>query len=121
MIVALLIVGNHSANAQAVRVEKYGVVLTREDSTTEWYLENTTKDSIKVCVVNHQDRVEELPGGVIAVRTSGGEHPEIDFTIGPGQKLSLNYRICYHSTGLMINAKSESTLIQQQFYLHSAE
>ena len=46
MIVALLIVGNHSANAQAVRVEKYGVVLTREDSTTEWYLENTTKDSL---------------------------------------------------------------------------
>jgi|GEM_PF-3434492 len=119
IILALLIAGNYAVHAQAARIEKFGVVLTREDHTTEWYLENTTKDSIKVFVVNHQDRIEKLPGGVIAVSEGDGKHAEIDFTIGPGQKLSLNYIICYHSIGLMIGTKSESTLIQQQFYTYT--
>ena len=105
---------SNNVNAQAIKVEKFGLVLTRADNSKEWFLENTTKDSIKVFVVNHQEKFEELPGGVIAV--SDGKHQKVEFTIKAGKKISLDYIVCYHSTGLMIGKESDATLIPQLFY-----
>lgn len=106
---------NGNLKAQAVKIEKFGVILTKEDISEEYFLENTTKDSIKVVVVNHQEKIEDLGSGIIAV--SDGEHAKVDFVIPPKAKISLNYIICIHSTGLLIgSADNNSNLLEYKFY-----
>lgn len=103
---------SNNLKAQAVKIEKAGVVLTKEDTSREYSLENVTNDSIKVVVVNHQKKVEDLGNGMIAV--SDGEHAKVDFVIPPKTKMSLNGVICIHSIGLLIGSAGDQ--IEYKFY-----
>lgn len=115
VLLAAVIAFCFSANlkAQAVKIDKAGCVLTKEDSSKEYFLENTTNDTIKVIVVNHQEKVEDMGNGAIAV--SSGEHAEITFQIPPKTKVSLEYKICIHSTGLLFGSTEPSNLLEYKF------
>ena len=114
--VALLLAGTYSVNAQTTKVEQFGVVLTSDTSSNGWYLQNTTADSITVFVRNHREKVEELPGNNTIVMMSSGQHPEAHVVLAPGEKRYLGGIICIHSIGLYVGVQDDAHLITQQFY-----
>ena len=92
------------------KIERAGVILTQEDASAGYYLENVTNDSIMVIVVNHQEKFEELGDNIIAV--SSGKHMKVVFTIPPKTKMSLSYIICIHSIGLLVG----DSMLEYKFY-----
>ena len=105
---------SNNLKAQSVNVQKAGVILTKDDPSGQYFLENTTSDSIKVAVVNHQEQVEDLGGGNFAV--NNGEHEQVAFTVPPKTKVGLAYKICIHSTGLAIGSADSPALLEYKFY-----
>jgi hypothetical protein len=103
-------------NAQTILKEKGGVILTKDSASQDYFVENITKDSIKIFVVNGAKRLEKLPDGSFAVSTTS--HAKVEFMLPPKEKRSLKRIVCIHSTGLMIGSIStdESNLIKQTFY-----
>ena len=99
--------------AHSVHIEKNGVVLTREENQMVYFLENKNADSIKIFVVNHEDRVTKVGDGAFAV--SKGVHQEVSFKMAPGEIINLTYIVCVHSTGLMIGSIDDTNFIEANF------
>ncbi len=113
--VVILICFSNNLKAQTVKIEKAGVILSKDDNSTKYFLENVTKDSIKVVVINHQEKTEDMGNGIVGV--SSGEHIKVTFTIAPKTKMSLEYIVCVHSTGLLIGSTDNNPcLLEYKFY-----
>ena len=60
LLITALICILYNVNAQALKIERDSVVLTRADSSQEYYVENTTNDSIAIYVINQQERKRKV-------------------------------------------------------------
>ncbi|MEI8130259.1 MAG: hypothetical protein WCG55_02015 [bacterium] len=114
LLFASCLIFSSNLNAQTVKIVKAGLVLTKQDGPKSYFVENTTNDSIKVVIINHQKKMEELPGDVIIM--SNEEHRNPVLTIPPKTKMCLDGRVCIHSTGLQIGTADKSNLLKYKFY-----
>ena len=85
--------------AQSFEYKEIGVILIKDGAT--YYLENVTKDTLSVLIVNVQEKVESL-NNVLFVHS--GDHPKVEFSIPPNTKKYIP--ICIHSVGFIINSKT---------------
>jgi hypothetical protein len=100
--------------AHGILKAQNGAILTKDTSSQNYFLENITKDSLTIVVINEQKKKEVLPNGAIAITDT--PHKNVEFVLPPGKKRSLKGLVCIHTTGFMISSADKSSFIKQTFY-----